>query len=352
MKDHAAQKPDAEQRDSRAGGSPWPSFAPVVWAVVGTVVVFVAARGVQLLLPAARLSAGWAVGIRAAGTVMVAAGIAGLLHQRSRLPARGPGRGDPTSTGLRAAGTIMAAVALLGLLNPPPPGDAVRRPGFGFGLIEVSPFGREGSGGEGMRSRTRGGVSPIRGEARDVPEAPPLPTRAASPEPGFARRAAGLLSRIFLFLAIPLAILYLMRRTGRRRPEEWEIEPPLQPPDAFAGLSASLEELEADHPQPRGQITRAYARLLEALAAAGAARAPYEAPHEHLYRALGPLGVRPDALHRLAGLYVLAQFGDRPVTDGHRTAAVDALSQSLADLRRGGSSRSLTVRLRAGGAQA
>ncbi len=352
MEDHAAQKPDADKRGSRGAGSTWHPFVPVVWAVVGVAVVLIAARGVQLLLPAARLSAGWAVGLRAVGAVTVVAGIAGLLYQRSRLPARGPGRADPTATGLRTAGTIMAAVALLGLFNPPPPGTDVRRPGFGFGLIEVSPFGREGSGGEGMRSRTRGGVSPIRGEAPDVPEAPPLPTRAAPPDPGFARRAAGLLSRIFLFLAIPLAILYLMRRTGRRRPEEWEIEPPLQPPDAFAGLSASLEELEADHPQPRGQITRAYARLLESLAAAGAARAPYEAPHEHLYRALSPLGVRPDALHRLAGLYVLAQFGGRPVTDDHRTAAAEALSQSLADLRRGGSSGSLTVRFRAGGTQA
>lgn len=317
-------------RDSGAG--PGSSIRLVVLSVVLGAVVLVAAQGVQLLLPAARLSAGWALGTRVFGALMVAAGVAGLLRERARLPAQAPGRGDPTMTGLRTAGTVMVLLALLGLFNPPPPSRNTGRPGIGFGLIEVSPFGTPG-GGQGAPSRTRGGESPIRGERRDVPDAPPLRLGGEVPQMTLARRAAGLLSRVFLFLALVLAIRYLVRRSGARRYEERELEPPLEPARAFEGLEASLAEIERRAPEPRGAIAMAYARLLDALSAAGAPRQPYEAPHEHLHRALGHLGIRPAALHRLAGLYVLAQFGDRPVTEVHRAEAARALSLSLADLR-------------------
>ena len=42
---------------------------------------------------------------------------------------------------------------------------------------------------------------------------------------------------------------------------------------------------------------------------------------------------RPQPLHRLTELYVLAQFSGRPITEQHRAAAEDALKVSLADLR-------------------
>jgi hypothetical protein len=324
------------------------SIRLVVLSVVSGAVVLVAAQGVQLLLPAARLGAGWALGTRVFGALMVAAGVAWLLRERARLPAQAPGRGDPTMTGLRTAGTVMVLLALLGLFNPPPPSRNARRPGIGFGLIEVSPFGTRG-GGQGAPSRTRGGESPVRGERRDVPDAPPLRLGGEVPQMTLARRAAGLLSRVFLFLALVLAVRYLFRRSGARRYEEREIEPPMEPARAFAGLEASLVEIEQGAPGPRGAISLAYARLLDQLAAAGAPRLPCEAPHEHLHRALGHLGIRPQALHRLAGLYVLAQFGDRAVTEVHRAEAARALSVSLADLRAASSGPgSRGVRLRAG----
>ena len=126
--------------------------------------------------------------------------------------------------------------------------------------------------------------------------------------------------------------LILMRRLMRRRKQGPIPDIPLASEDAQASLEASLGEVIGDSRDPRQAITNAYRRLLIALAAAGAIREPHEAPHEHLHRALGPLGVRPQPLHRLTGLYVLAQFGGCPVTEQHRSVAVDALEVSLADL--------------------
>lgn len=45
--------------------------------------------------------------------------------------------------------------------------------------------------------------------------------------------------------------------------------------------------------------------------------------------ALEPLGVDPEAMHRLTQLYVLAQFGDPPLHEEHGADAVDALERSL-----------------------
>jgi hypothetical protein len=46
------------------------------------------------------------------------------------------------------------------------------------------------------------------------------------------------------------------------------------------------------------------------------------------------MGVHPEPLHRLTGLYVIAQFSERAISDQHRMAAVRALEESLGGLRR------------------
>jgi hypothetical protein len=107
---------------------------------------------------------------------------------------------------------------------------------------------------------------------------------------------------------------------------------PLDAAAAQAGLEASLDAVTADA-SPRDAISDAYARLLAALADAGAARRRHEAPHEHLDRVLTPLGVRSEPLHRLADLFVLARFSQHPVTTAHRDEASGALRDALADLR-------------------
>lgn len=98
------------------------------------------------------------------------------------------------------------------------------------------------------------------------------------------------------------------------------------------GLADVLRSMLAD-PDPRTSVIGAYARLLTALAEAGFPRRSEEGPHEHLWRSLGPLGVRRQPVHQLAELFVRARFTPRPVTDEHRQAAITALADAVADLR-------------------
>jgi hypothetical protein len=135
-----------------------------------------------------------------------------------------------------------------------------------------------------------------------------------------------------LFIALVIGVWVISGRLGGAR-EEAAPGPPVAPERAEAGLQASLDALARPGLDPRSRITAAYQALLAALAAAGAPREPQEAPIEHLRRALGPLGVRPEPMHRLTQLYIVAQFSDRPVTEHDRLAAADALKAALAGLR-------------------
>lgn len=109
---------------------------------------------------------------------------------------------------------------------------------------------------------------------------------------------------------------------------------PVRPParSVEQGLAEVLRAMLAD-PDPRTAVIGAYARLLAALEEAGFPRRAEEAPHEHLWRSLGPLGVRRPPVHRLAELFVRARFTPHPVTDEHRRAAIAALADAVADLR-------------------
>ena len=111
-----------------------------------------------------------------------------------------------------------------------------------------------------------------------------------------------------------------------------EDQPPVDADAAEAGLTASLATVAAGD-DPRAAIVNAYLQLLEALAEAGGARRQEEAPHEHLNRVLGPLGVRPEPIHQLAELFVMARFSPHPVTEQHRDEAAALLNGALADIR-------------------
>lgn len=129
-------------------------------------------------------------------------------------------------------------------------------------------------------------------------------------------------------------------RFGERVPVRLLDEPEPEPePDVVPapvtmeeGLAEVLRSMLAD-PDPRTSVIGAYARLLTAMDEAGFGRRAEEGPHEHLWRTLGPLGVRRQPVHRLAELFIRARFTPRPVTEDDRQAAIAALADAVGDLR-------------------
>lgn len=85
-------------------------------------------------------------------------------------------------------------------------------------------------------------------------------------------------------------------------------------------------------PDPNTAVIGAYARLLEGLAASGARRQEYEAPVEHLRRALTRLHVRPGPVRHLVSLFEIARFSTERLTVKHRDEAIEALHQVASDL--------------------
>jgi hypothetical protein len=316
----------------------WPAAVLVIMLVIAaSALVAIGATGFGLFQPPAELDGRWLRAIRIAGAVAAVAGFAALIVLRRGIrwdPKREP---DPTAGALATAGVIMGVLALLALMAPrlSPPAEPVSvaetsrtaSPNDSMGGDEVLPI---------PPSEPRGGGFPSRGSGDGGRSGVPGEGSAAGLDGWPGGAGWGLFQRIaaapllLLLLAAVGASVWLLRGsrpgpTGR----------PLEPEDAEAGLAASWDEVAYEGTDPRGQISAAYGRLLRALADAGASREPHEAPHEHLDRVLGPLGVRPAPMRRLTELYVLAQFSEHPITDRHRAAAAESLESALADLRTG-----------------
>ncbi|HEU5081710.1 MAG TPA: DUF4129 domain-containing protein [Acidimicrobiales bacterium] len=197
-------------------------------------------------------------------------------------------------------------------------------PGVGLGGV---PF----EGPDGRRVVVGGGV------LLDVPE--PLP---AEPDAGVDDVADGVEAVLALLLAgfALLAFAPPVVRVAGRIAEPAAVADPPTPRAPAPATSATVEEGLAEvlramlaDPDPRTAVIGAYARLLAALDEVGFARRAEEGPHEHLWRALGPLGVRRAPLHRLAELFVRARFTPRPVTEVHRQTAIRCLADAVGDLR-------------------
>lgn len=295
-------------------------------------VVAVSSNGLQVLVPAMDLPGGRLRSVRLAGILVALVGMAALLIQRRRIRSDGWRGSDPVVVALRTAAAIMGLLTLLALLNPVASGGRADSEGA-FSSLGVSPWGLAPPAGDSHPSYTRGGTPFWQGhrpEGDDAASSGPVQPR----DDWLARRLLARVAEILLLiLLLTLGAMGAARRL-KKRPRATQPPVPLPPADAQASLDATLAELAQPGRSARQQIIAAYRRLLVALAEAGAPRRPEEAPHEHLHRVLDPLGVRGDPLHRLAGLYVMAQFSELPVTGGHRTQAIDALRASMADLRR------------------
>lgn len=223
---------------------------------------------------------------------------------------------DGSSSGVSSGGTSLVVVD----------GVVTREDGGPIGG-EVSVGGTTFERDDGSR------VAVGEGRLFDVP--PPVGAETHDPAEPLDAVLALLLGAFALMAFAPPLV-----RFGERLPvglldesePEPEPEPEPQPTSVEEGLADVLRSMLAD-PDPRTSVIGAYARLLTAVAEAGFPRRAEEGPHEHLWRTLGPLGVRRQPVHRLAELFVRARFTPLPVTEADRQAAIAALADAVADLR-------------------
>jgi len=339
-RDHAgevrrdARPPPLGVRDGEEHASTPHQLPLVLLMLAACGIVAISAGGLQLLRPPLDLDGSWTWTVRILGAAATSTGIWLLFFRHSTGPGPGgSGRGSKAES-MRNAGLLMALVTILALIVMPPgsPSNPFRRGPPPGGADEAPQAGRGGgapqSGWPGGMGMSGGGGGAGGGVGSSVP----------SPGISNAQPALTLLQRISRVLPIILLILLgfisfvIIFRRRRLRMDPFSTGPPLDPNDAHLSLLASLEEVALGGEDPRRQITAAYYRLLSLMAAAGAPREAQEAPHEHLLRTLGPLGVPPEPLHQVAELYVLAQFSLRPVTESHREAAWKGLQASLDSL--------------------
>jgi hypothetical protein len=135
-------------------------------------------------------------------------------------------------------------------------------------------------------------------------------------------------------LAAIIAIMLTYRRMRDDRPGRlapWGRAPDLPEADAVIDEAAAARtfadsaRMLLNDPDPRRAVIAAYAALLDGLGAAGAPREPYEAPEEHLRRALQLLHVPAAAATAVTERFLAARFSQHPVTESDRHAALDAL---------------------------
>jgi hypothetical protein len=135
---------------------------------------------------------------------------------------------------------------------------------------------------------------------------------------------------IVLALALVVSAIYAISRS-RRSPRLFRPLP--EAPEALAAaLDLSLDDLRTD-PDLRRAIIAAYARMENALGAAGIPRRPSEAPLEYVERALLTLHASADAVRSLTDLFEWARFSHHEPEPSMRDDAVDALVAVRDELR-------------------
>jgi uncharacterized protein DUF4129 len=126
------------------------------------------------------------------------------------------------------------------------------------------------------------------------------------------------------------------RRRRRRPPEEVAFE--------VIGSSGRVtetmsEDAEAQRDQlavggtPRNAIVECWHRFEQQAVQAGIARRPWQTTAEFVLDALDLVGADRGAVATLADLYREARFSDHPMTDRHRSEALDALDMIHRSLR-------------------
>jgi uncharacterized membrane protein YidH (DUF202 family) len=118
--------------------------------------------------------------------------------------------------------------------------------------------------------------------------------------------------------------------------ERRRAEPEKKTEQLAAEIALALERTIADlraEPDPRRAVIAAYAQMERALAEAGVARAPAEAPREYLGRVLVGLGAQRPLVERLTELFERAKFSPHAIDAAMKEQAIDALESLRDDLR-------------------
>lgn len=303
---------------SRSG--PRPPWAARLgwWFVGGTLVVLILVAsnaGVFRGFEPADVSRGDAL-VRAA----VGAAIGGLLAAVIQHSRRRDGERMPRVTARALTATLVSL--------------------FAIAAITTSPRTSVTGGGEGSPTVTTV-VLPSNSTPDTGPpaEAPPPDSNGSSGDVG-----SGLMGVVIAFgLAAIIAIMLTYRRLRDDRPGRlapWAKAPAL-PDDqttivdevAAAASFAASARLLLDDPDPRRAVIAAYAALLDGLSVAGVPREPYEAPEEHLHRALVALHVPEDSAATVTDRFLRARFSRHEVTETDRRTALQALLAAERSLR-------------------
>lgn len=121
----------------------------------------------------------------------------------------------------------------------------------------------------------------------------------------------------------------VQRRTrfgGERRAAEFDtLGEPARVAAAIAEDAAEQDQLLRDG-EPRNAIVAAWQRFEVQGARAGIPRESWETSSEYALRMLEVVEAHDSAVQRLAGIYREARFSEHPITEDHRSAAVEALA--------------------------
>jgi hypothetical protein len=153
--------------------------------------------------------------------------------------------------------------------------------------------------------------------------------RTTNPAARQARLRWDEVALVALLVGGVLAVAVAGRR-GRKPPRPWRLR---QQEVVAMTLDESLDDLRLE-PDLRKAIIAAYARMERALALAGLARNPAEAPFEYVGRALVSLDASSTSAHRLTALFEWAKFSHHDPDAQMRDEAIAALEAVRDDLRR------------------
>jgi uncharacterized protein DUF4129 len=156
----------------------------------------------------------------------------------------------------------------------------------------------------------------------------PRQPRPAKPGPDQGSGAAALAAGIAAGIVAVAAIGVVAAHRRRQRPGLDELGARAA---VAAGARDALEEI-AIPADPRAAVLAAYARMEAALASAGLARRPSEAPREYLARFEAGLGAGGAPAERLTTLFERARFSPHAIDERLRADALDALTALRAEL--------------------